>query len=108
VVLTKDLFINYYHFKTSETEYEVDASSLKNLCEKNNFKDYKSILETNQPRISGIVLYAYANSMIQLAKIYKESKQTDKIDNLIDLYETNFKIGLNTEYEDRYLNAIKE
>jgi len=45
--------------------------------------------------------------MIQLAKIYKESKQTDKIDNLIDLYETNFKIGLNTEYEDRYLNAIK-
>ncbi len=104
----KGLVYELLPFKTSGTEYEFDISSLKNLIEKNNFKDYKSILETNQPRISGIVLYAYANSMIQLVKGYKENKQTDKIANLVYLYETNFKIGLYAEYEDKYLNLIKE
>lgn len=108
----KGLVYKLLPFKTSGTEYELDISSLKNLVEKNNeknnFKDYKSILETNQPRISGIVLYAYANSMIQLAKNYKENKQIDKLDNLIDLYESNFKIGLYPEYEDKYFNLIKE
>jgi tetratricopeptide (TPR) repeat protein len=104
----KGLVYKLLPFNTAGTKYELDINSLKELVEEDNFKDYKSILETNQPRISGIVLYAYANSMIQLAKKYTEDKQTGRIDNLIDLYETNFKIGLYPEYEDRYLNLIKE
>jgi tetratricopeptide (TPR) repeat protein len=105
----KGLVYNLLPFNISGTEYELDLNSLKELlAKKDNFKDYKSILVTNQPRISGIVLYAYVNSMIQLAKNYKENKQTDKIAYLIDLYETNFKIGLYSEYEDKYLKLIKE
>lgn len=104
----KGLVYKLLPFKTSGTEYEFDMASLKSLVENSNFRDYKSILKTNQPRISGIVLYAYANSMIQLAKNYKENKQLEKIANLVDFFETNFKIGLYPEYEDRYLNLIKE
>jgi tetratricopeptide (TPR) repeat protein len=104
----KGLIYKLLPFNTFGTEYEQDINSLKELVKIDNFKDYKSILETNQPRISGIVFYAYANTMIQLAKYYMENKQIDKIDNLIDLYESNFKIGLYPEYEDRYLNLIKE
>ena len=104
----KGLVYKLLPFNTSETEYELDINSLKELAKKENFNDYKSILETNQPRISGIVLYAYASSMIQLAKKYKENGQVDKIEELIDLYETDLKIGLYPEYEDRYLKLIKE
>lgn len=104
----KGLVYKLLPFKTSGTEYELDMKSLKELAKKDNFNDYRSILETNQPRISGIVLYAYARSMIQLAKKYKETEETDKINNLIDLYENRFKIGLYPEYEDRYLKLIEE
>ena len=104
----KGLVYKLLPFNTSGTAYKLDINALKELVKKDNFKDYKSILETNQPRISGIVLYAYASSMIQLAKNYKENKQTDKIDDLIELYENNLKIGLYPEYENKYLHLIKE
>ncbi len=104
----KGLVYQLMPFNTSGTEYEQDINSLKEFAKKENFNDYKSILETNQPRISGIVLYAYSSSMIQLSKKYKENGQADKIKELIDLYETDLKIGLYPEYEDRYLKLIKE
>ena len=104
----KGLVYKLMPFNTQGTEYEQDINSLIKLLKKENFKSYKTILETNQPRISGIVLFAYANTMIQLAKKYKEKRQSDKLNKLIDLYETNFKIGLYPAYEDRYLYLIKE
>lgn len=104
----KGLVFQLLPFRTSKTEYESDIEALEVFIENNNFSDYKSILETNQPRISGIILYAYANSMIELAKKYKANNQTDKLSDLKNFFETNFKIGVYPEYEERYLNLFKE
>ncbi len=104
----KGLVYKLMPFKTSGTKYESDLKSVELLIDKNNFKNYKTILETNQPRISGIVTSSYSNSIITLAKKYKENNQTEKISDLINFYEANFKIGLFPEYEERYLYMIKQ
>ncbi len=103
----KGLVYQLMPFKTVGTEYETDQNTLKLIIDKNNFKDYKSILSTNQPRISGNLLYYYATSMIQLAKKYKENNQKEKLSDLIIFYENYLKIGLYPEEEEQYLNEIK-
>ncbi len=103
----KGLVYQLMPFKTFGTEYEIDQNSLKLLNDKNNFNDYKSILLTNQPRISGSLLYYYAKSMIQLAKKYKENNQQEKLNDLVKQYEQYFKIGLYPDDEEEYLKEIK-
>lgn len=103
----KGLVYQLMPFKTFRTEYEIDQNSLKLLIDKNNFNNYKSILLTNQPRISGSLLYYYATSMIQLAKKYKENNQQEKLNELIKQYEQFFKIGLYPDDEEGYLKEMK-
>lgn len=103
----KGLVYELMPFKTIGTIFEFDTISLDSLIDDANFLKYKSILETNQPRVSGILIYTYSNSIIQLAKYYKENNQTEKVNELINFFETNLKIGIYPDYEESYLKQIE-
>lgn len=103
----KGLVYQLMPFKTKGTEFEIDQNSLKLLIDKNNFKNYQSILKTNQPRVSGRLLDYYANATVVLAKKYRETNQAEKVNDLIDFYKSTFIIGLDPVAEAQYLRDIK-
>lgn len=94
-------------FATKDSDYESDLSALQTLVQSKNFVKYNTILETNQERISGIVTYSYSSSILELAKLYFKYDQQEKISDLIKVYINNFKIGLNSESEEYYLEYLE-
>ena len=94
-------------FDTHNTAWERDIKNLENLVKEESLKDYKTILETNQPRVSAQVLFRYSTSLLDLAEHYKLTGQLSKIDYVIDFYKTHLMIGIYPEYERRFLEELQ-
>lgn len=92
--------------KTIGIEYENNFKEIEKLLTSENLKDYKTILKSDQPRISGIV-FIYHMSFVILADYYKKKGDKKKLQELIKLYEKYLAIEFDKNDEDIYLNKIK-
>lgn len=93
--------------KTKNTDYEFDRLRVEKLLTLNNFNRYKGIKVNNIPRISRIVLFGYANAVLNLADIYNKSNNKNELDKLIKMYSEKFKIDFNSAYEESVMGELK-
>jgi len=93
--------------KTKNTDYEFDRLRVEKLLTLNNFNRYKGIKVNNIPRISRIVLFGYANAILNLADIYNKSNNKNELDKLIKMYSEKFKIDFNSAYEQSVMGELK-
>jgi hypothetical protein len=95
-------------FKTEKTGYAVDIRSHEQLLlSDKNFRDYKSILISDIPRISGMI-NLYFMSYMNLAQQYKEDNNYKRIEALHSFFGKYLKIGFNSEMEDNCYNQIEK
>ncbi len=92
---------------TINTEWEIDVKKLESIVFDANLKDYKSVIVSNQPRVSGSVGFYYPFTYYTLAKYYNSKGNSEMIDKLITEYENKLMIGFNKEIENRYLENLK-
>ncbi|MDR0363940.1 MAG: hypothetical protein LBH92_02845 [Bacteroidales bacterium] len=94
--------------KTQSSNYEFDESTVSLLLVPQNFEHYRSIMNNDIPRISGIVLYGYNRMLLNLADSYRKSDDTKNLEKLVKLYLENFKINFDSEYEDLIINELQK
>jgi tetratricopeptide (TPR) repeat protein len=102
----KGLVSELVPFKTQETSYAFNPMALADLWKKKPPLNYRSVLEKNQPRVSAVVLYAYASGLIALAAHYKETGASDKLDEVISWYQSYLNLGVWPGYETNYLDRL--
>ena len=71
------------------------------------YENYNDVVETNQPRISGI-LNTYKLSFWYLTEYYKNNGETAKLDNAINEFKNKMIIGFYSEYEQKYLEELEK
>jgi hypothetical protein len=79
----------------------------KVLLNKSSFKDMNDVTIHNFPNNSGIV-YNYGTSYWFFAEYYRSKREKDNIDRIIEYYKENLMVGLDIEYEKRFLEAIQK
>jgi tetratricopeptide (TPR) repeat protein len=94
-------------FNTQNTKWEKDIESMESLLSEKGLKDYGTILETNQPRVSALVLYTYYSCLLDLAEHYKLTGQLSRIDDIIEFYRNRLVVGVHPEYEKRFLEELQ-
>lgn len=92
--------------KTEQTDWRINVKKLEQLVFKNNFKGYKNVLKTDQPRGSRI-LTAYYSAFIKLARYYKENGNYDKLESLIEAFKEKIMIGFKKKYERKMLESME-
>jgi tetratricopeptide (TPR) repeat protein len=94
-------------FKTKDTEWQLNIDKLDNFVFNNKLSKLKSVLITDQPRVSGII-GSYYNLYYDLINYYKQQGKTDSIDKIIEEYQNKLLIGFRNEKEIGLLKHFKE
>jgi len=93
--------------KTENTAFEISNTEIENLLQKEKLKYFSTIIDTDIPRISGIV-FGYHSSVLKLAQFYSEKGNNDEVKKILEFYNNNFLIDFNKEYENYYKAEIKK
>lgn len=94
-------------FKSIDTDWEFDIESFEKLVFEVSYINYSNVIETNQPRISGM-LNSYKTSFWYLTEYYKNNGETTKLDNVINEFKSKMIIGFDSEYEQKFLEALEK
>jgi len=92
---------------TKENNIQIDYTEFEKLLKKENLEHYSDIKQNNLPRISGMML-SYHSSLYLLAKEYSENNETDKLNNIIELYNKCLRIGFKENAEDYYNTELEK
>jgi hypothetical protein len=92
--------------ETANTKHANDFSKYEKILTPENLKDFQTLKEFDMPRVSGAFIWVYYNSSVALAKHYKQTNQTKKLENLIDTFRTYLAIGMDKEYEEKILKVM--
>jgi len=95
-------------FDTEGTNWQYQIESLENFINPSSLNDYKSIIHTNQPRVSYQVLSSYYTSLYYLAEYYKMTEEISKIDDIIRFYKEYLDIGVFPDYEKVFLDGLQK
>lgn len=102
------LLMKLLPFKPEAQNNKFNISTIERIMlNKDNFTKYKTILETDIPHISGIVMY-YWQAYYSLVQHYNKKSDSETIDQIIRLIKSNLVIGFQEDKEDLYMNAIKK
>jgi tetratricopeptide (TPR) repeat protein len=93
-------------FNTQNSIWRNDINSLESILHTGSLDDYKTIVETNQPRVSSYVLYSYYISLFYLAEHYRLTDQSSRIDDIIEFYSSHLCIGVFPDYEKSFLEGF--
>ena len=93
--------------ETANTKHANVFSMYEKFLTPENLKDFKTLKTLDQPRISGVVVSGYYRASVQLARHYKQTNQTKKLENLIDTFKTYLAIGIDKEYENDVLRVLQ-
>jgi len=93
--------------KTESTSWQTDPEALKKLIITGNLEKFRTLINSDQPRVSGIASLYY-NTYYLLAAYYYTSGKKEKIPLLIDSYKKYLMIGYNPQREEQYLMALEQ
>ena len=93
--------------KTENTAFEISITETKNLLQKEKLKYFSTIIDTDIPRISGIV-FGYHSAVLKLAQFYSKNGNNDELKQILEFYNNNFLIDFNREYENYYKTEIEK
>ena len=92
---------------TKNTKWQYNVESLESFIHSNSLQKYNTILKTNQPRVSGPVLFAYYRSLYSLTLYYLKEDEFSKIDDIIKFYKDYLDIGVSPDYEKGMLEELQ-
>ncbi len=93
---------------TKDTEFEFNNKKMEAILQEKNVNDFKTLMNLDMPRISGVISSGYYNTLLNLSDLYDRTKNKSAKLQLKQLFEKHFKIGLNPEFENQILGGLKE
>jgi hypothetical protein len=93
--------------ETANTKHSHDFSKFENFLTAENLKDFHTMKTHDMPRVSWGFIWGYYTATIELARHYKETNQTEKLENLINIFKTYLAIGMDEENEVAVLNWLR-
>jgi hypothetical protein len=94
--------------QTKETKFAFDYRRMENLFQDQNILRFKTLAESDVPRISGIVVSGYYNAMFNLSDKYGNANDKEAKSRLKKLFEKHFRIGFNKELENELQNELEK
>lgn len=91
---------------TKDTEFAFDYKQMEVLLQEENIKNFKSLTNSNMPRISGTIVSCYYGILLNLSEKYKKEKKTKAL--LNEVFEKHLKIGYDKEFEDEIQNELQK
>jgi hypothetical protein len=91
---------------TAGTGFAFDNRKMEDLLREQNLLQFKTLLSSDMPRISGMIVSGYYNTLINLTGNYDKTNDRKGKNNLKRLFENNLKIGYNTDFEAEMQNAL--
>ncbi len=85
---------------TKDTDFAFDHSKMKELLQEQNLINFKTLINSDMPRISGIIVSGYYNTLLNLSERYEMTNDLKGKNNLKLLFEKHLKIGYDTEFEN--------
>jgi hypothetical protein len=80
---------------------------MENLLQDINTNEFKTLLHSDMPRISGIIVAGYYNTLLNLYdKYYKTNNKNAKVQ-LKQLFEKHLKIGYDPEFENEIQKKLR-
>ncbi|MFA5010865.1 MAG: hypothetical protein WC644_02820 [Ignavibacteria bacterium] len=89
---------------TKEKEFAFNYDKLENLLRVENIKDFKTLVNNDIPRISGMIVSGYYAALLNLLG----SKDKSECVLLKELFERHLKIGYDKEYENEIQNEFEK
>ncbi len=89
---------------TNETEFAFDYDKMGKLLRDENIKNFKTLVDNDIPRISGIIVSGYYDAFLNLL----ENKDKEERVLLKELFETHLKIGFDKEFENEIQKEIEK
>lgn len=87
--------------ETKDTPYSIDYTAYEKLFQDKNFVDFYTIKPDIIPRIYKVAYMNYIFLSEALAQHYKKERNTKALKNLEKLFESKFKINIDTELENQ-------
>jgi len=89
---------------TKETEFALNYDKMGDLLREENLKDFKTLVNNDMPRISGIIVSGYFVSFLNLIDRKDKTEQF----RLKPIFEKHLKIGYNKEFENEIQKEIEK
>lgn len=84
---------------TKDTDFSFNFGKMAEFLREQQVINFKTLINTDMPRISGVIVSGYYNALLSLYDQYgKTNDRVGKIQ-LKELYETHLKIGYDTAFE---------
>ncbi len=93
---------------TKDTEFAFHYSTIEQLFQNKNLKDFKTLSNNNIPRISGVIAFGYYNALINLIEQYHKTNNKEGKNKLRQVFENQIKIKYDSEIENEIENKLKE
>ncbi|HBZ26559.1 MAG TPA: hypothetical protein DEO54_10065 [Rikenellaceae bacterium] len=84
---------------TKDTDYAFDYIKMEELLQEQNLVNFKTLMNSNMPRISGIIVSGYYTTLVNLSEKYDKTNDLKGKNYLKLLFEKHLKIGYDTEFE---------
>jgi hypothetical protein len=93
---------------TKDTEFAFNYRKMEDLLKEQNLIHFKTLMNSDMPRISGIIASGYYNTLLNLSVRYAETNDKNSKIQLKQLFEKHLKIGYNPEFENEIQNDLEK
>jgi len=85
---------------TKDIDYAFDYIKMEEVLQERNLINFKTVIKNDMPRISGIIVSGYYNTLQDLSERYDKTNDLKGKNSLKLLFEKHLKIGYDTEFEN--------
>jgi hypothetical protein len=91
---------------TKDTDSSFDYDKMELLLQDGSLNSFKTIIQTDMPRISGVIASGYYNTVLNLSDKYGRANNKNAKIRLKQLFEKHLRIGYNPEFENEIQNEL--
>jgi hypothetical protein len=93
---------------TKDTDFSFNYDKMAGLLREPHLINFKTLINNDMPRISGIIVSGYYNALLSLYDQYGKTNDREGKNQLKVLYEKHLKIGYDTIFEDEIQNEFEK
>ena len=93
---------------TKDTDSSFDYDKMEDLLQDGNINEFKTLLNNDMPRISGVIVSGYTNILLNLADKYGKTNNKNAKARLKQLFEKHLKIRYDPEFENEIQNELEK
>ncbi len=94
--------------KTEGTAFKFNFEKIAEVFQEKNLINYKTLTNSDMPRISGVIASGYYNALLNLSDKYGKTNDKKAKIQLKQLFEKHLKIGYDTEFENEIQTELEK